>query len=323
MQVAQLQHTVWNISYTVRSLMRFLRGQPPERRQETPVPANPAQTDVRSQQPDENELDEQNLDQVALHPSRVLDQVDNVIDPIQEARALREAQILFGQLLGPPRCVCFGFQFAFSSLGDSVCILSSCGCGAIIVLVLVLVSHQWGLNLLVSQLITPGVAVGTVLAAVVLAYVIIKFLRSRRPFPHLGQLECYEELYEPPLGPVGESNPIVFFDIEIVGVYMGRVEMELKADVAPRAAENFLKLCTGEQVCESARRASLCASHHLAAPLGSHPRQLTTSPALCISMSHLDWHPSLNAIISVLCVSTLERGMIGIWVSKHYISSRS
>ena len=104
-------------------------------------------------------------------------------------------------------------------------------------------------------------AVGTVLAAVILAYAIIKFLRSRRPFPHLSQLECYEGLYELPLGPVRESNPVVFFDIEIGGVNMGRIV----ADVAPRAAENFPKLCTAEQVCQSAHRPSTWQS-----PLAAH-----------------------------------------------------
>jgi peptidylprolyl isomerase len=39
----------------------------------------------------------------------------------------------------------------------------------------------------------------------------------------------------------------VFFDIEADGSPMGRVEMELFADVVPKTAENFRALCTGEK----------------------------------------------------------------------------
>merc|ERR1712178_560655 len=39
----------------------------------------------------------------------------------------------------------------------------------------------------------------------------------------------------------------VFFDITIGGAPTGRIEMELKADVAPKTAENFRALCTGEK----------------------------------------------------------------------------
>jgi len=42
------------------------------------------------------------------------------------------------------------------------------------------------------------------------------------------------------------NNPIVFFDIAIGGFPVGRIKMELFADVVPRTAENFLQLCTGE-----------------------------------------------------------------------------
>lgn len=41
------------------------------------------------------------------------------------------------------------------------------------------------------------------------------------------------------------ENPKVFFDISVAGVAAGRVVIELKADVAPRTAENFRCLCTG------------------------------------------------------------------------------
>uniref|UniRef100_A0A023GHR8 Peptidyl-prolyl cis-trans isomerase n=1 Tax=Amblyomma triste TaxID=251400 RepID=A0A023GHR8_AMBTT len=42
------------------------------------------------------------------------------------------------------------------------------------------------------------------------------------------------------------ANPRVFFDIEIGDSQVGRIVMELRADVVPRTAENFRVLCTGE-----------------------------------------------------------------------------
>lgn len=45
----------------------------------------------------------------------------------------------------------------------------------------------------------------------------------------------------------GEPNPVVFFDIAIGGSPKGRIEMELRADVVPKTAENFRALCTGEK----------------------------------------------------------------------------
>ena len=42
------------------------------------------------------------------------------------------------------------------------------------------------------------------------------------------------------------NNPVVFFDINIGGQDVGRMKMELFADVCPRTAENFRQLCTGE-----------------------------------------------------------------------------
>eukprot|EP00667_Euglena_gracilis_P020945 EG_transcript_22793 len=42
-------------------------------------------------------------------------------------------------------------------------------------------------------------------------------------------------------------NPVVFFDIEIDGAPMGRLEFELYADACPKTAENFRCLCTGEK----------------------------------------------------------------------------
>jgi cyclophilin family peptidyl-prolyl cis-trans isomerase len=43
------------------------------------------------------------------------------------------------------------------------------------------------------------------------------------------------------------TNPRVFFDITIGGTPAGRIVMELRTDVAPKTAENFRALCTGEK----------------------------------------------------------------------------
>jgi peptidyl-prolyl cis-trans isomerase A (cyclophilin A) len=42
-------------------------------------------------------------------------------------------------------------------------------------------------------------------------------------------------------------NPRVFFDINANGTRLGRIIMELRADVVPKTAENFRALCTGEK----------------------------------------------------------------------------
>ncbi|XP_071377498.1 peptidyl-prolyl cis-trans isomerase-like [Centroberyx affinis] len=41
--------------------------------------------------------------------------------------------------------------------------------------------------------------------------------------------------------------PRVFFDLTADGTPLGRVVMELRADVVPKTAENFRALCTGEK----------------------------------------------------------------------------
>eukprot|EP00483_Globobulimina_turgida_P000646 UN00646 len=45
----------------------------------------------------------------------------------------------------------------------------------------------------------------------------------------------------------GGNKPRVFFDISAGGTALGRITMELRADIVPRTAENFRCLCTGEK----------------------------------------------------------------------------
>ncbi|WIA37558.1 hypothetical protein OEZ86_014465 [Tetradesmus obliquus] len=43
------------------------------------------------------------------------------------------------------------------------------------------------------------------------------------------------------------ANPKVFFDVTADAAPVGRIVMELRADVVPKTAENFRCLCTGEK----------------------------------------------------------------------------
>ena len=42
------------------------------------------------------------------------------------------------------------------------------------------------------------------------------------------------------------QNPTVFFNVSADGESIGRIVFELRADIAPKTAENFRALCTGE-----------------------------------------------------------------------------
>lgn len=42
------------------------------------------------------------------------------------------------------------------------------------------------------------------------------------------------------------GNPRCFFDMEIDGKKAGRIVMQVRADIVPETADNFVKLCTGE-----------------------------------------------------------------------------
>ncbi|KAF4109584.1 peptidyl-prolyl cis-trans isomerase H isoform X1 [Onychostoma macrolepis] len=46
--------------------------------------------------------------------------------------------------------------------------------------------------------------------------------------------------------PSNPNNPIVFFDVTIGGQEVGRMKIELFADIVPKTAENVRQFCTGE-----------------------------------------------------------------------------
>ncbi|KAG8135192.1 hypothetical protein E2320_008231, partial [Naja naja] len=48
-------------------------------------------------------------------------------------------------------------------------------------------------------------------------------------------------------GPRASPNPLVFLEVGADNQPLGRVVLELKADVVPKTAENFRVLCTGEK----------------------------------------------------------------------------
>jgi len=49
--------------------------------------------------------------------------------------------------------------------------------------------------------------------------------------------------YSPPLGAPNPANPLVYFDISVGdGTPLGRIVMEMKKDITPKTAENFIQL---------------------------------------------------------------------------------
>ena len=40
-----------------------------------------------------------------------------------------------------------------------------------------------------------------------------------------------------------QANPLCYFDISANGTMIGRITMEVKQDVTPKTAENFIELC--------------------------------------------------------------------------------
>ena len=65
----------------------------------------------------------------------------------------------------------------------------------------------------------------------------------RRVAPCLAGMRPTGFMPHPPVA----TNPVVFLDIAAGTSHLGRVTIELFADVVPTAAENFRSLCTGER----------------------------------------------------------------------------
>jgi peptidyl-prolyl isomerase F (cyclophilin D) len=66
----------------------------------------------------------------------------------------------------------------------------------------------------------------------------------------IQELASTKSQYAPPLGQPNPSNTLVFFDIKLgrygEGTPLGRIVMEVKEDVVPKTAENFIQLAQGE-----------------------------------------------------------------------------
>ncbi|XP_074089049.1 peptidyl-prolyl cis-trans isomerase F, mitochondrial [Macrotis lagotis] len=66
--------------------------------------------------------------------------------------------------------------------------------------------------------------------------------------PALGRLPAARSSAGGPApGPGGARNPLVYLEVGAEEQPLGRVVLELKADVVPKTAENFRALCTGEK----------------------------------------------------------------------------
>jgi len=68
---------------------------------------------------------------------------------------------------------------------------------------------------------------------------------ERHGAPVVADAEA-EAGYEFPLGVPNPANATCYLDISIGGRAVGRVVLELKCDVCPRTAGNFIALCSGE-----------------------------------------------------------------------------
>lgn len=77
-------------------------------------------------------------------------------------------------------------------------------------------------------------------SAVALRFVGSSLISRQLPFysSNLTRLLCTEKMAD---------KPRCFFDITIGGKSAGRIIMELRRDVVPKTADNFLALCTGEK----------------------------------------------------------------------------
>mmetsp|Transcript_48785 Transcript_48785/g.87866 ORF Transcript_48785/g.87866 Transcript_48785/m.87866 type:complete len:203 (+) Transcript_48785:29-637(+) len=56
-----------------------------------------------------------------------------------------------------------------------------------------------------------------------------------------------DKAFAPPLGAPNPANPKCWMEINCGGTVLGKIELELKADVVPKTAENFRALCSGEK----------------------------------------------------------------------------
>ena len=72
--------------------------------------------------------------------------------------------------------------------------------------------------------------------------------RERAQFGGIfGKVSMYDDKEGPLLPNARGDNPHVFFDVGRGEKALGRIVMQLYADVTPRTAENFRALCTGER----------------------------------------------------------------------------
>lgn len=62
------------------------------------------------------------------------------------------------------------------------------------------------------------------------------------------EISSVDNVIAPPWAGKTGRTVKVFFDIEIKGSVVGRIEMTLASEIAPRTSENFRALCTGKFV---------------------------------------------------------------------------